>query len=114
MAAGHYKLDNLCVIFDLNHLQIDGNIEDVMNPTPLDEKARAFGAHVIVINGNDFAELEKAFNEARTIKGQPTVIIANTIKGKGVSFMENNAAWHGSAPNDEQAAQALQELQEAN
>jgi len=113
MSAGHYKLDNLCVIFDVNHLQIDGNVEDVMNPLPLDEKAKAFGFNVVVCNGNDFDDLKKAFDNARAYKGKPTAIIANTIKGKGVSFMENNYAWHGAAPNDEQFEQAMNDLKEA-
>lgn len=112
MAAGHYKLDNFCVIFDVNHLQIDGNIEDVMNPLPLDKKAEAFGFQVINVDGHDFDALRAAFAQARATKGQPTAIIANTIKGKGVSFMENNYAWHGAAPNAEQYEQAMAELKE--
>lgn len=113
MAACHYKLDNLCIIFDVNHLQIDGNVEDVIGPLPLTDKARAFGAHVEECNGNDFDELRKAFNNAKKTKGVPTVVIANTIKGKGVSFMENNYGWHGKAPNDEEFEQAMQDLKEA-
>ena len=112
MAACHYKLDNLCIIFDVNHLQIDGNVDDVISPLPLKEKAQAFGAHVVECDGNDFAELKQAFDKARENKGKPTVIIANTIKGKGVSFMENNYAWHGAAPNDEQYQIAMQDLKE--
>ena len=112
MAAAHYNLDNLCIIFDLNGLQIDGKIETVMNPLPLDKKAAAFGHHVVVIDGHDFDQIEKAFEEARKTKGKPTTIIAHTVKGKGVSFMENNAAWHGSAPNAEQYAMAMEELKE--
>jgi len=113
MAAGHYKLDNFCVIFDVNHLQIDGNVEDVMNPLPLDEKAKAFGFNVVTCNGNDFDDLKKAFDAARACKGKPTCIIANTTKGKGVSFMENNYAWHGAAPDDEKFAIAMNDLKEA-
>ncbi len=112
MAAGHYQLDNLCVIFDVNHLQIDGKIEDVLNPMPLDKKAEAFQFHVICCDGHDFDDLQRAFDEAGKTKGKPTAIIANTIKGKGVSFMENNYAWHGSAPNEEQYLQAMEELKE--
>ena len=110
MFASHYKLDNLCVILDLNGLQIDGPITEVMNPTPHDKKFEAFGFHVITINGHDFNEIEAAFAEAEATKGQPTVIIAKTTKGKDVSFMENSVNWHGAAPNDEQHAQAIAEL----
>ena len=110
MFASHYKLDNLCVILDLNGLQIDGPITEVMNPTPHDKKFEAFGFHVITIDGHDFNEIEAAFAEAETVKGQPTVIIAKTTKGKDVSFMENSVNWHGAAPNDEQHAQAIAEL----
>lgn len=110
MSAAHYKCDNLCAILDFNGLQIDGDITKVMNPTPFDKKFEAFGWHVVVIDGHDYVQIENAFKEARETKGQPTVIIAKTIKGKGVSFMENNAGWHGSAPNAEQLAQALEEL----
>ncbi len=102
MFAAHYKLDNLCIVVDLNGLQIDGPITEVMNPTPHDEKFKAFGWHVIVIDGHDFEQIEKAYAEARTVKGKPTAIIAKTVKGKGVSFMENQASWHGAAPNAEQ------------
>ena len=102
MFAAHYKLDNLCIAVDLNGLQIDGPITEVMNPTPHDEKFKAFGWHVIVIDGHDFEQIEKAYAEARTVKGKPTAIIAKTVKGKGVSFMENQVSWHGSAPNAEQ------------
>ena len=112
MFASHYKLDNLCVILDLNGLQIDGHITEVMNPTPHDKKFEAFGFHVITIDGHDFNEIEAAFAEAEATKGQPTVIIANTIKGKNVSFMENSVNWHGAAPNDEQHALAIAELKE--
>ena len=110
MAAAHYQLDNLCAIVDFNCLQIDGDITKVMNPTPIDKKFEAFGWHVIDIDGHDYEAIEKAFEEARATKGQPTMILAHTIKGKGVSFMENNAAWHGSAPSAEQCAQAIAEL----
>ena len=110
MFASHYKLDNLCVILDLNGLQIDGPITEVMNPTPHDKKFEAFGFHVITIDGHDFNEIEAAFAEAEATKGQPTVIIANTIKGKNVSFMENDAGWHGKAPNDGEYQIAMDEL----
>ena len=110
MFASHYKLDNLCVILDLNGLQIDGPITEVMNPTPHDKKFEAFGFHVITIDGHDFNQIEAAFAKAETVKGQPTVIIAKTTKGKDVSFMENSVNWHGAAPNDEQHAQAIAEL----
>lgn len=110
MFAAHYKLDNLCVIIDWNGLQIDGPISEVMNPAPHDEKLKAFGFHVISIDGHDFDSIEAAFNEAKTVKGKPTAIIAKTVKGKGVSFMENKTNWHGTAPNDEQYAAALAEL----
>ena len=112
MFASHYKLDNLCVILDLNGLQIDGPITEVMNPTPHDKKFEAFGFHVITIDGHDFNQIEAAFAEAESVKGQPTVIIAKTIKGKNVSFMENSVNWHGAAPNDEQHAAAIAELKE--
>ena len=110
MAAAHYKLDNLCAILDYNELQIDGSIHDVMDPSPLDKKFQAFGWHVIEIDGHDYDQIGKAFEEAKTVKGQPTLIFAHTIKGKGVSFMENQASWHGSAPNEEQLKLALEEL----
>ncbi len=113
MCAAHYKLDNLCAIVDFNGLQIDGKIQDVMNPCPIDQKFAAFGWNVIVIDGHDYDQIRAAFAKARACKGQPTMILAKTIKGKGVSFMENNAGWHGVAPNEEQLAQALKEL-EAN
>ena len=112
MAASHYKLDNLCVIFDVNNLQIDGNVQDVIGPLPLADKAKAFMCNVVECNGNDFEELENAFNKAKECKGQPTVIIANTIKGKGVSYMENNYAWHGAAPKEEDYKIAMQDLAE--
>ena len=110
MFAAHYKLDNLCVIIDWNGLQIDGPVAEVMNPTPHDKKLEAFGFHVISIDGHDFEQIEAAFNEAKTIKGKPTAIIAKTVKGKGVSFMENQVGWHGSAPNDEQYEKAVAEI----
>ena len=111
MFAGHRKLDNLCVIVDNNGLQIDGRIEDVCSPYPIDKKFEAFNFHVININGNDLDEIDAAFKEARETKGQPTAIIAKTIKGKDVSFMENQASWHGAAPNDEQYAVAMADLE---
>ena len=110
MSAAHYKLDNLCVIVDHNGLQIDGNVKDVMNVDSLEEKFKAFNFHVITINGHDYDEIKAAFKEARKTKGMPTAIIAMTVKGKGVSFMENQASWHGVAPNDEQYEQAMKEL----
>ena len=110
MFAAHYKLDNLCVIFDWNGLQIDGPVTEVMNPTPHDKKLEAFGFHVISIDGHDWNAIEAAFNEAKTVKGKPTAIIAKTIKGKGVSFMEDQVGWHGSAPNDEQYEKAVAEI----
>ena len=113
MLAGHRKLDNLVVIVDNNNLQIDGKITDVNSPYPIDKKFEAFNFHVINIDGNDFDQIEAAFKEARETKGMPTAIIAKTIKGKGVSFMEDQAGWHGKAPNDEQYAQALEELEKA-
>jgi len=111
MLAGHRKLDNLVVIVDNNGLQIDGDIEQVCSPYPIDKKFEAFNFHVINIDGHDFEQIEAAFKEARETKGQPTAIIAKTIKGKDVSFMENQASWHGVAPNAEQYAQAMQDLE---
>ena len=108
--AAHYKLDNLCVIIDNNGLQIDGRIADVMSPYPIDEKMRAFGFEVVCVDGNSFPELETAFAKARATKGKPTCILMHTVKGKGVSFMENQVGWHGKAPNDEQYAQGMAEL----
>ena len=110
MAAGHYKLDNLCYIIDNNGLQIDGNIQDVCSPYPINEKFRAFGFEVIVIDGHDFDQIEAAVRQAKTVKGRPTAIIAKTVKGKGISFMENKASWHGSAPNAEQYETAMADL----
>lgn len=112
MAAAHYKLDNLCLMLDFNGLQIDGDITKVMNPNPLDKKFEAFGWHVIQINGHDFDQIFNAFEEARNTKGKPTAIIATTVKGKGVDFMENNYAWHGVAPNQEQYEKAMAQLNE--
>ena len=112
MFAAHYKLDNLCVILDWNGLQIDGPITEVMNPTPHDKKFEAFGFHVISIDGHDFAAIEAAFEQAKTVKGKPTAIIAKTVKGKGVSYMENAVEWHGAAPKEEQYLQALKDLGE--
>ena len=112
MFAGHRKLDNLCVIVDNNGLQIDGNVADVCSPYPIDKKFEAFNFHVInVADGNDMDQLRAAFQEARQTKGMPTAIIMKTVKGKGVSFMENQASWHGSAPNDEQYAVAMADLE---
>ena len=110
MFAAHYKLDNLCLVIDWNGLQIDGPVEEVMNPTPYDKKLDAFGFHVIAIDGHDFEQIASAFEEAKTVKGKPTAIIAKTVKGKGVSFMENQVGWHGSAPNDEQYEKAVAEI----
>jgi transketolase len=110
MAAAHYKLDNLCAVVDNNGLQIDGKNDDVMTVKPVDEKFRAFGWNVICIDGHDMQQIVDAFAVARQCKGKPTVIIAKTVKGKGVSFMENQAGWHGKAPSEEQAKQAMAEL----
>jgi len=110
MAAPHFKLDNLCAIVDNNNLQIDGKTSEVMNVEPLAEKYRAFGWHTIEIDGHDFAQVINAYKEAKKTVGKPTVIIAKTVKGKGVSFMENNADWHGKAPSKEQLQKAFLEL----
>ena len=110
MAAAHYKLDNLCIIIDNNGLQIDGNIADVMSPYPIVDKLAAFGFEVATIDGHSFDELEAAFNKARETKGKPFAIVMKTVKGKNVSFMENDAGWHGKAPNDAEYAQAMSEL----
>lgn len=110
MSAAKYKLDNLCVIVDVNGLQIDGATKDVMPLEPLDQKFAAFGFHVITINGHDFDQILSAYQQAAATKGQPTVILAKTVKGKGISFMENDAGWHGKAPNDQQLEQAVSEL----
>lgn len=110
MFAGHRKLDNLTLVVDNNGLQIDGKIEDVCSPYPIDKKFEAFNFHVINIDGHDFDQIRAAFQEARNTKGMPTAIIAHTTKGKGVSFMENEASWHGAAPNDEQYEVAMEDL----
>jgi len=111
MSAAKYKLDNLCAVVDVNGLQIDGRTCDVMPSEPLDKKFESFGWHVIKIDGHDYDQILAAFEEAKTVKGQPTMILAKTVKGKGVSFMENNAGWHGKAPNAEQFAIAKAELE---
>jgi len=111
MFAGAKKLDNLCVIVDNNNLQIDGTVTEVNNPYPIDRKFEAFNFHVINIDGHDFDQIRAAFRGARETKGMPTAIIAKTVKGKGVSFMENQVSWHGTAPNDEQYAQAMKDLE---
>ncbi len=114
MFAGHRRLDNLVVIVDNNGLQIDGNVDDVCSPYPIDKKFEAFNFHVIQVDdGNDMEQLRRAFAEARTVEGMPVAIVMKTVKGKGVSYMENQAGWHGKAPNDEQYAQAMKELEEA-
>lgn len=113
MFAGHRRLDNLTVIVDNNGLQIDGNITDVCSPYPIDKKFEAFNFNVININGHDFDEIREAFAAAENCKGMPTAIIAHTIKGRGVSFMEGQASWHGKAPDDEQYAKAISELEKA-
>ena len=110
MFAAHYKLDNLCAFVDWNGLQIDGPIAEVMNPAPHDEKFRAFGWHVISIDAHDFNQIEAAINEAKTVKGKPTMIICKSVKGKGVSYMENACEWHGAAPKEEQYNIAIAEL----
>ena len=113
MFAGFRKLDNLCVIVDNNNLQIDGAIDEVCSPYPIDKKFEAFNFHVINIDGNDFDQIKAAFDEAKATKDMPTAIIAHTVKGKGVSFMENNVGWHGKAPNDEEFAVAMEDLRKA-
>jgi transketolase len=113
MFAAHYKLDNLCVIVDNNGLQIDGDIAKVMSPYPIVEKLQAFGFHVQAIDAHDFEQIENAFNVARTVKGQPSAIVMKSIKGKGVSYMENDAGWHGKAPNDAEFEIAMAELKAA-
>ena len=110
MFAAHYKLDNLTVFLDFNGLQIDGDVRDVMNPTPLDKKFEAFNWNVLHIDAHNFEEIEAAVNDAKATKGKPTLILAKSIKGKGVSFMENKAEWHGAAPKKEQYEQAIEEL----
>ena len=113
MLASHHKLDNLLVIVDNNNLQIDGEITKANSPYPIDKKFEAFNFHVINIDGNDFDQIDAAFKEAKSVKGRPTVIIAKTVKGKGVSFMENQAGWHGKAPNDEEFKIAMADLEKA-
>ena len=110
MAAAKYHLDNLCAVVDVNGLQIDGKTADVMPSEPLDQKYAAFGWHVIQIDGHDYDAIRAAFAEAKTVKGKPTMILAKTVKGKGISYMENNAGWHGKAPNAEQYETGMQEL----
>ena len=110
MAAAHYDLDNLVVIVDNNGLQIDGNVADVMSPYPIVDKLVAFGFHTMAIDGHDFDQIEAALEEAKTVKGKPSAIVMKTVKGKNVSFMENNAGWHGKAPNDAEYEQAMGEL----
>jgi transketolase len=112
MSAAHYKLDNLCAIVDNNNLQIDGRLEDVMDVYPLEDKYRAFNWHAITCDGHDYQSLLDAFEEAASTKGKPTVIVAKTVKGKGVSFMEDVAGWHGKAPNADEAKQAIAELEQ--
>lgn len=112
MAANQYHLDNLCVVIDNNNLQIDGTIEEVMSSYPIDEKFKSFGFEVIHIDGHDIEEIIKAFEVAKNVKNKPTCIIAKTVKGKGITFMENQAAWHGKAPNDEQYQQAIKGLRD--
>ena len=113
MFAGFHKLDNLCVIVDNNNLQIDGAVDEICSPYPIDKKFEGFNFHAININGHDFEQIKGAFDEAKNVMGMPTVIIAKTVKGKGVSFMENNYKWHGTAPNDEQHAMAMEEFGKA-
>lgn len=113
MFAAHYKLSNLCAVIDSNGLQIDGACKDVMNTEPIADKMKAFGFNVVVINAHDFDEIDNAFNQARSVSDKPTAIIARSVKGKGVSFMENSVSWHGKAPDDDQYAQAMKELKEA-
>ena len=113
MFSGYRKLDNLCVIVDNNNLQIDGAIDEVCSPYPIDKKFESFNFHVINIDGNDFDQIRAAFDEAKETKGMPTAIIAHTVKGKGVTFMENQVGWHGKAPNDEEFAIAMEDLRKA-
>ena len=113
MLAAHYKLDNMVLVVDNNGLQIDGNVADVMSPYPIVDKLLSFGFHTIAIDGHDFEAIDKALTEARKVKGQPTAIVMSTVKGKGVSYMENDAGWHGKAPNDAEYEQAMAELKAA-
>jgi len=110
MTASHYKSDNLCVIVDNNNLQIDGKVTDVMSPYPIVEKLESFGFKVFKVDGNNIKELVEVFENAKLVKGKPVAIVANTVKGKGISFMEDKAEWHGKAPNEEQYNQAISEL----
>lgn len=110
MTSSHYKLDNICVIVDNNNLQIDGKISEVMNPYPIDEKFKSFGFNVINIDGHNYEEIINALELAKNIKEKPTAIIAKTIKGKGISYMENNVGWHGKAPSEEEYQKAIEEL----
>lgn len=110
MLASHYNLDNLVAVVDNNGLQIDGKVTEVCSPYPIDDKFESFGWHVIIVDGHDFDQLEKAFNEAETVSGKPVAIIQCSVKGKGVSFMENQVSWHGAAPNEEQYNTAMREL----
>ena len=111
MTAAHYKLDNLCVIIDNNNLQIDGEIRDVMNPYPIADKFKSFGFNVFEVDGHNMQDLIEVFNKAKKVKIMPTAVIAKTVKGKGVSFMENKVEWHGKAPNDEEFKNAIKELE---
>ena len=113
MFAGNKQLDNLVIVADSNGIQLDGTVEEINSPQPIDEKMKAVHIHPIVVDGHDFDQLHRAFEEARTVKGQPTAIIAKTVKGKGVSYMENQVSWHGSAPNKEQYEKAMEELEKA-
>jgi transketolase len=113
MTAAHFKLDNVCAIVDDNGVQLDGPTAEIMNVEPLDEKFRAFGWHVIHVDGHDTEALNAAFQEAAATKGKPTVLIAKCVKGKGISFMENTCTWHGKAPNDQELEAALEELDQA-
>ena len=113
MFAARHNLDNLCVIIDNNGLQIDGPIAEIVNPAPYEGKLSSFGFHVITIDAHNLEEIEAAFNEAKTVKGRPTAIVAKSVKGKGVSFMENDVDWHGKGPNDEQYAAAVAEIEAA-
>ena len=114
MSAAQYKLDNLCLIVDNNNLQIDGTIEEVMSSYPIDDKFKSFGFNVITINGHDFIQILQAFEEAKNCKDKPTAIIAKTIKGKGITFMENQVGWHGKAPSQQEYEQAIKELEREN
>jgi len=111
MCAAHYKLDNLTAFLDYNGLQIDGKVTDVMSPEPVEDKFKAFGWHTIVIDGHDYEQIYNAILEAQSVKGKPTMIICHTIKGKGVSYMENEAGWHGNAPGKELAEKAVAEIE---